>query len=171
MSKELNANLPDKEEVLNDEMGLLQGLIEAGNYKEDEAYRKKLVIQRNGKKLFEFTVRPLSDDEFFECRKKSTKRLPNPAGRKLPPIDGETDISRFRSWKIYMATIDEDRAKIWDNKKMQEALNVLTNVDLISKVFMDSEKDWIIEEIDKLGVGITEDGTEESVSLEEYAKN
>lgn len=168
MNKAIINELPDKDEVLMNEAELLQGLIEAGNFKEE--YRKKMVIQRNGKKLFEFFIRPLSDDEFFECRKKSTKYLPNPMGRKLPPIEGETDISRFRSWKIYMATIDEDRQRIWDNKKFQEQLNVLTNVDLISRVFMDAEKDWVIEEIDKLGM---ENQSEESepVSLEEYAKN
>lgn len=64
---------------------------------------------------------------------------------------------------IYTATIDEDRAKTWDNKKAQEAFNVLQGVDVIDAVLLSGEKDRIIEVINEIS------GYDDS--LDEIAKN
>lgn len=157
--------LPTKEEVLMNETELLQGLIEAGRYKDE--YRKKIVIQRAGKTLFAFTIKPIDDTDLFDCRKRAVKKIPNPMGKNYPAIDGDMDVPAFRSAKIYAATVDEDKAKLWDNRKVQDGLGVISNIDLISKVFMDGEKDYVLEEIDKLSAGVTE----EQAELEETAKN
>ena len=75
----------------------------------------------------------------------------------------ETNTAKFRSWLIYTATIDEDRAKTWDNKKAQEAFNVLQGVDVIDAVLLSGEKDRIIEVINEIS------GYDDS--LDEIAKN
>ena len=171
-----NAALPDKEEVLQNEMSLLQGLIEAGNFKKDESLQERVIISRNGKQLFSFTVRALDEEEQGIIRKKCTKMWPNPAGRKLPPIEGNTDWVKFRSWKIYMATIDEDKKRIWDNQEFLQRFDVLTAADLVDKVLRPGEKSAVCEIIDRLsGEGDAEvdvEGNEEEpVTLEDYAKN
>ena len=169
-----NAALPDQEEVLQNERSLLQGLIEAGNFKNDEEMQERIEIRRGGKFLFAFTVRALDEEEQGICRKKATKMFPNPAGRKLPPIEGATDWVKFRSWKIYMATIDEDKNKIWDNQDFANKLDVLTAVDMIDKVLRPGEKTAVCDVIDRLSgegdadVDVTDD---EPVTLEDYAKN
>jgi hypothetical protein len=162
--KETDENvLPTKEEVLMDEDRLLAGLFEAAQFKDDEQNIKLVKVVRNGKLLFEFRIRPLEEEELDECREKATKYIPNPNGRHLPKIEDTTNIVRLRSYKIYAATIEEDRKKVWNNTKLKDKLNVLSPIDVIDAVLMAGEKEWIINEIDILsGYG---------VSREEYAKN
>ena len=59
-------------------------------------------------------------------------------------------MSKFRSWLIYTATVDEDRAKLWDNKQAQQAFNVLQGVDVIDCVLLSGEKDRIIDRINEI---------------------
>ena len=69
-------------------------------------------------------------------------------------------MSKFRSWLIYTATVDEDRAKLWDNKQAQQAFNVLQGVDLIDSVLLSGEKDRIIDRINEIsGYGDETDDT------------
>ena len=72
-------------------------------------------------------------------------------------------MAKFRSWLIYAATVDEDRAKTWDNKQAQEALGVLQGVDMIDAVLLSGEKDRIIDRINEIS-GYGDD-------VEETAKN
>lgn len=160
--EELKEMLPNKEEVLMNEDDLLRGLLEAANYKNDESVRKLIQIKRNGKVFFEFHVRPLQEDEIQDCRRKATKYVPNPYNKNLK-VEGDTDYVKVRSYKIYTATIEEDRAKLWDNPKIREQLDVITGADVIEKCLMAGEKDKVSEVIDSIsGYGFT---------LEEYAKN
>lgn len=173
-----NPALPTKEEVLNNEDALLRGLIEAQSFKEDESLRRKIEIRKNGNVLFSFTVRPIDEEEEMACLKRATPQLRNPNGRHLPKIDGKTDSSLFRSMKIYTATIDEDKARIWDNPKMKNALDAMTAVEMIDKVLRSGDKDAIINVINEIS-GSTLDndriGTDgeqaEEPTLEEYVKN
>ena len=75
-----------------------------------------------------------------------------------------TNSVRYRSQLIYEATIPEDRAKLWDNKQMWEALNVASGIDAIDKILKSGEKDKILEQLDAIS-GF--DNTE----LEETTKN
>ena len=59
-------------------------------------------------------------------------------------------MAKMRSWLIYTATVDEDRAKTWDNKQAQEALNILQGVDMVDAVLLSGEKDRIIDRINEI---------------------
>ena len=72
-------------------------------------------------------------------------------------------MAKFRSWLIYTATVDEDRAKLWDSKQAQQAFNVLQGVDLIDCVLLSGEKDRIIDRINEIS-GYSEE-------VDETAKN
>ncbi|MBA2232321.1 hypothetical protein H1D35_22670, partial [Escherichia coli K-12] len=127
--EEVTPVVMNEEELSMNEDALLSGLLEAAEYAEDVGIQKKIRIKRNGKKLFEFTIRPLSEEESNQCLKESTKKLPNPMGKKYPKIDGDVDAVALRSRRIYMATVPEDRKKLWDNPKVKNALNVITGYD------------------------------------------
>ena len=164
MNEEINDLLPSTEEVLMNEDMILKGMMEAANYRNDSDNQRKIQIKRNEKLLFEFVVRPLSEDEIFDCRKKATKYFPNPAGRHLPKIEGETDYALLRSYKILTATVDSN--KIWNIPALKQKLNTLQPVDVVDSCLMAGEKDWICDIIDELsGYGA------QGVSKEEYVKN
>lgn len=172
-------NLMAKEEVLQNEDSLLRGLLEAGSYKDSEEFRRKIEIRRGGKTLFSFTVRPLAEDEEIACYRKATPKVPNPAGRHLPKVDGKTDTAAMRSWKIYTATIDEDQQRIWNNPQYKQQKGLITPIEVIDSLLRSGDKDAVLAVIDQIsgtGSGDTmgevdsEDGTEPP-TLEEYAKN
>lgn len=140
---------------------ILKGLLAAANFKVEEDNIHPIEIVRNGVVLFTFRIRPLSEEEYQTCKEKYTKYVRNKQlGIKFPE---HTDTVRYRSALIYQATIEEDRAKIWDNKSAWKALNVLNGVDLIDKALLAGEKDAVLELIDKI--------SGYSVTAEETAKN
>ena len=153
--------IPSEEDILMNENEILRGLIEAGTEKDCEETYKRIKIRRNGKLKFEFRIRPLSEEESLACHDNATRFAPRKRGQ--PKQEIETNTAKFRSWLIYTATIDEDRAKTWDNKKAQEAFNVLQGVDVIDAVLLSGEKDRIIEVINEIS------GYDDS--LDEIAKN
>lgn len=169
-------NLPTKEEVLRNESTLLQGLLEAGSFKDDEEFRRKIEIKRGGRTLFSFTVRPLDEDEEIACYRKATPKIPNPAGRHLPKIDGKTNTAAMRSWKIYTATIEEDRRLIWDNQEYKRQKGLITPIEVIDSLLRSGDKDAVLAVIDSISGSGGNDSveTEEdnaTPTLEEYAKN
>ena len=121
----------------------------------NKAMLKRLV--RNGS---------LTEEQYNKCRKKHTKYVRNrQMGTKVPE---ETDAVKYRAALIYEATITEDREKLWDNKKVWEALRnkdkqILNGLDVIEYTLRAGEKDKIIDCIDSLS------GYEDN--LEEVAKN
>ena len=150
-----------KEEVLMNETQLLQGLLEAAESKDSTEAYEKIQIKRGGKLLIEFRIRPLSEEETIKCHERATKYAPRRRGQ--PKQEIETNSAKFRSWLIYAATVDEDRAKTWDNLKAQAALNVLQGVDMIDAVLLSGEKDRIIDRINDIS-GYGDD-------IEDTAKN
>lgn len=153
---------PSQEDILMNEKDILQGLIEAGREKDSKENYEKIVIQRAGKKYFEFRIRPLSEKEAEACHEHATvyaKRKPGQPKRAI-----ETNGALMRSWLIYTATVDEDREKVWDNRQAQEALNVMTGYEMIDAVLLAGEKDAVIDRINDIsGYGDNE--------IEETAKN
>jgi len=140
---------------------ILKGLLAAANFKTEEDNIQTIEIARNGVVLFKFRIRPLTEEEYRACKEKYTKYVRNKQlGIKFPEY---TDAVRYRSALIYQATIEEDRAKIWDNKSAWKALNVINGVDLIDKTLLAGEKDAVLEIIDKI--------SGYSVTTEETAKN
>ena len=178
MSENTTKNLPTKEEVLQNEDSLLRGLLEAGSYKDDEEFRRKIEIKRGGRVLFSFTVRPLDEEEEIACFRKATPKVKNPAGRHLPMIDGKTNTAAMRSWKIYTATIDEDRVKVWGNAEYKRRKNLVTPIEVIDSLLRSGDKDAVLAVIDSIsGSGSSNDAVDsgeedtDPPSLEEYAKN
>lgn len=152
---------PTKEDILMNEDALLRGLIEASTEKDSESAYRRVQIRRNGVLKFEFRIRPVSEEESLACHDHATKFAPRKRGQ--PKREIETNQALFRSWLIYTATVDEDRAKTWDSKKAQQALNVLQGVEMIDAVLLSGEKDRIIDLINEIS-GYSDD-------TEDTAKN
>lgn len=162
----METNLPTQQEVLQNEDQLLAGFLEAAEFKENTDFQRKIEIKRNGKLLFSFYIRPLTEEEVQGCRKRATKRRPDPRGKQFGMIEIETDYIKLRSYKILAATVDKEHGILWSNRTLKEKLNVIEDVDVIDKVLMGGEKDYINDVIDEIsGYGMHE------VSLEETAKN
>lgn len=140
---------------------ILKGLLAAADFRDDEDNVVPIEIARNGVVLFTFRIRPLSEEEYNRCKEKNTKYVRNKQlGIKFPE---DTNATRYRSHLIYEATVEEDRAKIWDNKEAWRALNVLNGIDLIDKVLLAGEKDAVLNKIDDI--------SGYSSTLEEVSKN
>lgn len=149
----------DKE---REEFLLLQQLLVAAGFKDDPEQYQEISIQRKGKELFTFRVRPLEEEELQECRKRAAHYGVNPQNRTLS-VETGVDLVKLRSYKIYLATIEEDRKKIWDNRILQEKIGVLQGVDVIDRLLLAGEKDRVCNIIDE--------NSGFQLSLEEYAKN
>lgn len=153
------------------EYDLVSSLLAAASYQEDEDLIHEAEIKRNGKFLFSVHLRPLSDPDAKYARKKATTYMPNPNGRKYPPIEKEFDATVFNSWIIYLATIEQDREKIWSNPAVMKAHDIKMPVDSIDVLLRIGEKRALAELVMKIS-GIDDDDDEGAiVSQEEYAKN
>ena len=146
----------------------IQGLIDATAYVNEE--KKAIEIARKDPKTgesrvyFKFTIRPLSEKEYDRCKKKNTKYIRNKSlGIHMPE---NTDSVKYRDQLIYEATIPEDREKLWDNRKVWDALRnqglqIMNGLDVIEYALKAGEKDAVIDEIDKLSA--FEDNLEEVI--------
>ena len=151
----------DKNLIRSYEDDILGGLLAAANFQNDEDEIVPIEIARNGVVLLKFRIRPLSEDEYSKCKNRYTKYVRNKQiGIKLPE---DTDSVMYRNALIYQATVDEDRAKLWDNNEAWRKLDVINGVELIGKVLKAGEKDAVLEKIDEI--------SGYSSVLEETAKN
>jgi hypothetical protein len=155
----------DNEEILMKEADILAGLLALDKMKADTVITRRVVIMREvggkKKKYLEFRVRPISEEESQECHKRATKFAKTKPGQ--PRIPLETNASLFRSHVIYAATLDEDRAKVWDNRKALESMNLLQGVDMIERLLLAGEKARVMLDIDEISGYVLE--------AEELAKN
>ena len=139
-------------------------MIDASEFSTEETQRIEIV--REGRLYFAFRIRPLSSEEYDKCRRRHTKYVRNKNfGMKMPQ---DTDRIKYQSDLIYQATVEEDREKLWDNRKVWNALNakkdrIINGLDVVECVLKAGEKDKVLEAIDKLS------GFEEN--LEEEVKN
>lgn len=67
----------------------------------------------------------------------------------------DTNAVKYRDALIYQATVEEDREKLWDNKKAWEVMRnkglpIMNGLDVIEYSLKAGEKDAVIDEIDKL---------------------
>lgn len=109
-----------KQVIRANEEDFIAGLIAAADFASDEEETQRIEIVRNGKLAFAFSIRPLGSEEYDKCRKKFTKYVRNKQlGIKMPE---DTDRIKYQSAIIHKATIAEDREKLWDNKKVWQAL-------------------------------------------------
>jgi molybdopterin/thiamine biosynthesis adenylyltransferase len=137
-----------QEEILMSESDILAGLLELGRSKDEKSNYHNIQIKREGKVKLEFRIRPITEDEVQSCLRKATKYAKAKSGQ--PKVAIETDSAIFRSIMIYNATVDEDRAKTWDNRQAQEALGVLRGIDMIDRVLLAGEKSRVVDAIEEI---------------------
>jgi len=150
-----------QEEILMGEGDILAGLLELGQSRDSTDNYKTIQIKRGGALKLSFRIRPITEDEVQACSRRATRYAPSKPGQPKKAI--ETNQAQFRSFIIYTATVDEDRAKVWDNKKALEAMGLLQGVDLVDRVLLAGEKSRILDVIDEIS-GFDDD-------LEELTKN
>ena len=152
------------------EYDLVKSLLKAANYKEDEESITEVEIKRAGELLFTVHIHPISDPDIRAARKKATKYMPNPNGKKLPPIEREFDNAVFGSWVIYMATTEEDQAKIWGNPTIMQNFGLAQPVESIDVLLRVGEKRKLMELVTEIS-GLDDEDDEDFIDEEEYAKN
>lgn len=150
------------------EYDLVKALLEASEFKTDEDAVQEVEIKRAGKYLFTVHLHPISEPDATMARKKSTVYMPNPNGKKLPPIEKERNTAKFNSWLIYLATTEEDQEKIWSNRAIMEKFNLAQPYESIDCLLTLGEKQKLVELVMDLS-GLSDD--EEEIDEEEYAKN
>lgn len=151
-----------------DEKNLIAALLEAADYKSaKDENTKSITIKKNGKPLFTFRVRALSQTEIQSASKKATKQLPNPAGPKYPHISGERNTASYHNYLIYSATIEEDRAKIWNNAQIKDKYNILDSADSVDVLLTAGTKSKVVDEI----LALSGFDGEDVVDEEDYIKN
>lgn len=147
-----------RDELLFNENELLKALTGEGEHRETTQ-----IIEVNYKGVpFRFRIRALSEKEWDKCREKNTKYQKNRrlGGMRLPE---STNTTGYHSDLIYTATIDEDRAKLWDNKELWKAVNALTGTDMVDKLIpYAGKKQQIIDRIEALS-GFDEEEFEDTV--------
>ena len=159
-----HTNTPEEmqAEARANEDDLLNGLLAAANYKDDENETVEIVIARGGRDLFSFRIHPLSEDDFNRCRKRCTKyvKSKSQAGIRVPE---EVDTVRYRCMLIYEATAPEDRAKVWDNKKLWKAKDLATGIEAVDILLKAGEKNAICEKLDAIsGYELSEEDVSEN---------
>lgn len=152
--KTVETNKEETKQIIRaNEDDFIAGLIAAADFGSDESETQKIEIIRGGKLAFAFSIRPLGSEEYDKCRKKFTKYVRNKQlGIKMPE---DTDRIKYQSAIIHKATIAEDREKLWDNKKVWQALEnkgfqIMSGLDVIEYTLKAGEKDRIIDAIDAL---------------------
>lgn len=152
------------------EYDLVSSLLAAANFQTDDGQITEVEIKRNGKFMFAFHIHPISDTDARTARKKATKMMPNPNNKKLPPIEKEFNNSIFGSWLIYLATTEEDQAKIWGNAQVMTQKGLMEPWESVNVLLTMGEKKRVLDLVTKIS-GMDDDDDGEFMSDEEYAKN
>ncbi len=153
------------------EYDILTALLEAAEYKTAEDNITEVDLKRNGKFLFTVHLHPLSDQDVKFARKRATVYMPNPNGKKLPPIEKDFDTAKFNSWLIYLASTEEDQQKIWGNPSFMQKLGLTQPYETIDAVLTIGEKAKFAETVMEISE-MDEDGDSEEITDEvDFAKN
>lgn len=137
-----------------EEKDICAALLEAAELRKPENNRAEIQIVRQGKKLFAFTVGPLTESDWRKCRRQNLKNRNKP--------NEELDEARFLSQVIYEATVEEDKKRLWNQREVWDALNVISGVDAVNLILTPGEKSRLGREIEKLS-GYSEDGLDEQI--------
>lgn len=150
------------------EYDLVKALLESAEYKTSEEEITEVDIKRKGRYLFSVHIHPISEPDARMARKKSTTYIPNPNGKKLPPIEKELDTAKFNAWLIYLATTEEDQQKVWGNPAIMQKYGLSLPVESIDVLLTLGEKRKLADLVTDIS-GLDDD--EDNVDEEEYAKN
>ena len=166
--KEIVTGLSQASDRKEAEFDLVKNLLTAAEFKTDKENITEVEIRRNSAYLFTVHVHPLSDSDIRQCRKKATTYMPNPQGKKLPPIEREFNGTRFNSWLIYLATTEDDQEKIWGNPALKQRYGLALPFESVDILLTVGEKKKLVDTILEIS-GMDEESDEEEVTLEEYA--
>ena len=150
------------------EYDLVKFLLSAMDYQTDEQNITEAEIKRNGVFYFSVNLHPISDEQIRTARKKATIYMPNPNGKKLPPIERDMNNTKFKSLVIYLATTEEDQKKIWGNQAVIEKANLMEPYESIDALLTAGEKSRLFDLVVEIS-GLDDD--EDNMDYEEYAKN
>lgn len=153
------------------EYDLVKALFEAAEYKEADENITEIELTRNGKFLFSVHMHPVSEPDVRFARKKATIYMPNPNGKKLPPIEKDFNTSVFNSWLIYLATTEEDQQKIWGNPAIMQKFGLAQPVDSIDVLLTVGDKRKLSDKVTEISGLDDDEYGEEFTDEEEYAKN
>lgn len=152
------------------EYDLVTSLLTAMDYQTADESITEAEIKRGGVFLFSVHMHPISDEQIRTARKKSTVYMPNPNGKKLPPIEREVNTAKLKSWVIYLATTESDQVKIWGNQEVKNKAGLMENWESIDVLLTAGEKNRLFELVLEIS-GLDEDLESEDMDMEEYAKN
>ena len=145
---------------------ILAGLIAAASYKDDPNEWVRINIKRpvaDGEDaiVLSFRIRPMAEDEITEIRRKHTIYKRNKqVGTKVAE---SLDTPGFRAEYIYRATVDEDRQKIWDDRRAWARMSVGNGIGVIEMALKGGEKDAICDKIDQISAYNTDLDEKEKV--------
>lgn len=157
-------NAADRKEA---EYSLVEGLLMAASFKEDNENIANAHITRNGKRLFTVRLHPISDKDSAFAKKKATIYMPNPNNKKLPPIEKEVIYPKFTSWLIYLATVEEDQEQIWNNPAIMKKFSLAEPWESVDALLTAGEKSRLVNIISEIS-GMEDDENMDDV---EFAKN
>ena len=150
------------------EYDLVSSLLAAANFQTDDDQITEVEIKRAGKFLFAFHIHPISDTDARFARKKATTYMPNPNNKKLPPIEKDFNNSTFGSWLIYMATTEEDQAKIWGNAQVMAAKGLTQPWESVNVLLTMGEKKRVLDLVTKISGMDDDDDNVGTMSDEEF---
>lgn len=136
-----------REELAFNEDEILRALTDQSHH---EDLTKTIEVSLGAKAKFSFRIRPLSEKEWDKCRERNTKYQKNRrlGGMRLPE---STNTTGYHSDLIYTATVAEDKAKLWDNKRLWGAVNAVTGTDMVDKLIpYAGKKQAIIDRIEAI---------------------
>jgi Phage XkdN-like tail assembly chaperone protein, TAC len=135
---------PDPDQLRAMEGDILQQL-EAAAVRDRHTFE----VKRSDKIAFRFTVQSLTQEEYFDCRNKALKKEKAKGyGNVGLPVD--VDRAKLDSLLIAMATIPEDRERIWMNRAAWSRFNVAAPDGLVAKVLRAGEIEDVVAIIDEL---------------------
>lgn len=149
------------------EYDLVKSLLEASDFKtnDDEIYEVK--IERGGKFLFMVRIHPLSDADVKEAQKKAGIYKPNPTNKKLGQVKVDTDTAKLGSWLIYLATVDEDKEKIWGNSAIMKKFGLFQPWESIDCLLKTGEKNKLVDKVLEIS-GMGDEDEDEQMNEEEF---
>lgn len=150
-----------KETITKVTPNALEALRRVKAEKENTSQRINLK-DREGNVLLSFRIRPLSETEYDEIIKKTSKK--NKKGVEIRNIVAE------RSEQIYQATVDEDKY-IWDSPEVLNDYVTHFPRDVIEDSLAAGDKMTIINAIDSLSGYTAPDADNENVDVEDELKN
>ena len=153
------------------EFDLVSALLSAAEFKTSDDNITEAEIKRRGVYLFTVRIHPISDPDTRAARKKATVYMPNPNGKKLPPIEKDFNNAKFLSWIIYLATTEEDQKRIWGNSQIMSKYNLMEPWESIDVLLTVGEKRALFNKVYEISGLDEEYDDDEQVDEEEYAKN